>query len=297
MLLLCTRFGVVQEVYCAGNDQTLAFVQNVLEEVLEIFPSVYIHVGGDECPKDRWQACPKCQARIRALGLKDEHELQSWFVRQMDAFLQARGRRLVGWDEILEGGLAPGAGGMSWRGEDGGIAAAKGGHDVIMAPCQKVYFDHYQSADQAKEPLAIGGCCTLENAYGYEPVPAALTTDEARHVLGAQGQLWSEYLDTWRQVEYMAFPRAAALAEVLWSPAAGRDYADFRAYFMVGVPRTGLGEFGFAYDAHPLGFYDIAPLADYYDGSPAGEGAFNQGLWNDVTARKAGGVGFDFYVR
>jgi len=224
----CT-FGIIKEVYCAGNDATLDFVKNVLEEVLEIFPSAYIHIGGDECPKDRWQTCPKCQARIRALALKDEHELQSWFVRQMDTFLQARGRRLVGWDEILEGGLAPGAVVMSWRGEDGGIAAAKAGHDVIMATNKKTYFDHYQSADKEKEPLAIGGCCTLDNVYDYEPIPAVLSAEEAMHVLGAQGQLWSEYFGTWRQVEYMAFPRAAALAEVLWSPATGRDYADFRA--------------------------------------------------------------------
>ena len=221
-------FGVNPEVYCAGNDQTIAFVQNVLEEVLSIFPSVYIHIGGDECPKDRWKTCPKCQARIRAQGLKDEHELQSWFVRQMDDFLQARGRRLIGWDEILEGGLAPGAVVMSWRGEDGGIAAAKAGHDVIMAPHQKIYFDHCQSADPTKEPLAIGGCCTVESVYGYEPIPEALTAEESKHVLGAQGELWSEYFPVWSHVEYMAFPRATALAEVLWSPSAGRSLAEFQ---------------------------------------------------------------------
>jgi len=197
--------------------------------VLEIFPGTYIHIGGDECPKDRWKTCPKCQARIRELGLKDEHELQSWFVRQIDAFLQVRGRQLVGWDEILEGGLALGATVMSWRGEDGGIAAATAGHDVIMAPIQKTYFDQYQSECKEKEPFAIGGCCTLENVYGYEPVPAALTAKEARHVLGAQGQLWSEYFPSWPHVEFMAIPRATALAEVVWSPVSERDYAGFRS--------------------------------------------------------------------
>jgi hexosaminidase len=221
-------FGVHKEVYCAGNDRALALQRDVLEEMLAIFPSAYIHIGGDECPKERWKACPKCQDRIRREGLRDEHGLQSWFVRQMDGFLQARGRRLVGWDEILEGGLAPGAVVMSWRGEDGGIAAARAGHDVVMATNKKVYFDYYQSADREREPLAIGGLCTLETVYGYEPVPAALDAGAAAHVLGAQGQLWTEYMADWPYVEYMAFPRACALAEVLWSPAAGRDFAAFR---------------------------------------------------------------------
>jgi hexosaminidase len=223
-----TSFGVEEEVLCAGNDAALRLMQDALTEIMEIFPSAFIHIGGDECPKTRWRECPKCQARIRALGLKDEHELQSWFIRQMDAFLQAHGRRLVGWDEILEGGLAAGATVMSWRGEEGGVAAAQTGHDVIMAPNSHVYFDHYQSADREHEPRAIGGFLPLEKVYGYEPIPAALTPAQARRVLGAQGQLWSEYLPTWRQVEYMAFPRAAALAEALWSPVARRDYADFR---------------------------------------------------------------------
>jgi hexosaminidase len=225
---VATTFGIVQDVFCAGNDATLRFLKEVMEEVLGIFPGAYVHVGGDECPKDRWKACPKCQARIRAEGLKDEHELQSWFIRQMDAFLQERGRRLVGWDEILEGGLAAGAVVMSWRGEEGGIAAVQAGHDVIMAPNQKVYFDYYQAAERDREPLAIGGCLPLDQVYGYEPIPAALRPDQASRVLGAQGQLWSEYLGNWPYVEYMAFPRAIALAEVLWSPAAGKNYTDFR---------------------------------------------------------------------
>lgn len=223
-----TSFGIEDDVLCAGNDQSLRLMQDILAETLDIFPNAYIHIGGDECRKVRWESCPKCQAHMRALGLKDTHELQSWFIRKIGAFLQARGRRLVGWDEILEGGLAAGAVVMSWRGEAGGIAAAKAGHDVVMASNKHVYFDYYQSADQQREPLAIGGCLPLEHVYAYEPIPAALTPAEGCRVLGAQAQLWSEYMGDWPKVEFMAFPRATALAEVLWSPAASRDYGDFR---------------------------------------------------------------------
>jgi hexosaminidase len=159
--------------------------------------------------------------------LKDEHELQSWFIRRMDAFLNEHGRTLIGWDEILEGGLAPNAVVMSWRGEEGGIAASKAGHDVVMAPNRYVYFDYYITEDKANEPLAIGGFLPLEKVYGYEPVPAQLSVDEAKHVLGAQGELWTEYMKTPAHVEYMAFPRVCALSEVVWSPAARKDYADF----------------------------------------------------------------------
>jgi len=229
-------WGVFKDVFCAGNENVFDFLETVMEAVLDLFPSRFIHVGGDECPKDRWRACPKCQARIRAERLKDEHELQSWFIRRMERFLRRRGRRLVGWDEILEGGLAPGATVMSWRGEDGGIAAARQGHDVVMAPNHSVYFDYYQ-AEPEREPLAIGRFLPLEKVYAYEPVPAALTADEARHVLGAQGQLWTEYMPYPRQVEYMAFPRMCALAEVLWSPAAARDYGDFRRRLDGHLPR------------------------------------------------------------
>ena len=186
-------------------------------------------MGGDECPKDEWKASERAQAKIRALGLKDEHELQSWFIRQMDDFLTARGRVLIGWDEILEGGLAQTAVVMSWRGEDGGIAAAQAGHDVVMAPYHYTYLDYYQSEDRAKEPLAIGGFLPLEKVYGYEPIPAALNAEQARHVLGAQCQLWTEYIPNPQHLEYMAFPRLCALAEVTWSPAARKDYADFNA--------------------------------------------------------------------
>lgn len=220
------NWGVEPEVYCAGNDQVFKFLQDVLIEVMVLFPSEYIHIGGDECPKKRWEACPKCQDRIKAEGLKDEHELQSWFVKKIDSFLVKHGRRLVGWDEILEGGLAPNATVMSWRGEDGGIAAAQSGHDVVMAPNSFMYFDYYQ-ADPKKEPLAIGGFLPLERVYSYNPVPEVLTTKQQKYVLGVQGQVWTEYIATPEYVEYMAYPRACALAEAAWSSLSKKDYNDF----------------------------------------------------------------------
>jgi hexosaminidase len=223
-----TRWGVTPYILNA-EESTVAFMQDVLTEVLDIFPSPFIHVGGDEAAKDLWKVNPRIQARIKELGLKDEHELQSWFIRRMDAFLTQKGRRLVGWDEILEGGLAPGATVMSWRGVNGGIAAAQAGHDVVMTPGQWTYFDHYQSRDQATEPLAIGGFLPIDSVYMYEPVPPQLDSVQAKHVLGAQGQLWTEYIPDPKQAEYMAFPRLAALAEVLWTPPARKDLPNFRA--------------------------------------------------------------------
>lgn len=219
-------WGVFDEIYCAGNDEVFEFNKNVLAEVLELFPSTFIHIGGDEAPKARWKQCPKCQARIQAEGLKDEHELQSYFIRRMDQWLDERGRRLIGWDEILEGGLAPGATVMSWRGIDGGIAAAKSGHDVVMTPTSHCYLDYYQSREPG-EPEAIGGFLPLETVYGYEPTPDVLTEEEAKHILGAQGNLWTEYIPTPEHFEYMAFPRLLALAEVTWSPKAKRDFGSF----------------------------------------------------------------------
>ena len=211
------------------EESTITFMQDVLEEVLALFPSPFIHIGGDEAKKTQWEASPRVQARMRELGIPDEHALQSWFITRMDAFLTARGRRLVGWDEILEGGLAPNATVMSWRGTAGGIAAAKAGHDVVMAPTSHTYFDYYQSRDRTQEPLAFGGFLPLDTAYAFEPVPDGLSPEEARHVLGAQAQHWTEYMRTPRQVEYMAFPRLAALAEVVWTPRARRDFSDFRS--------------------------------------------------------------------
>ncbi len=219
------RWGVNKHIFNA-DESTILFLQDVLKEVMELFPSRFIHVGGDEAPKDEWKASAKAQARIKELGLRDEAELQSWFIRRMDQFLTAAGRRLIGWDEILEGGLAAGAAVMSWRGEKGGIEAAHAGHDVVMAPTQFVYFDYYQSKEPG-EPPAIGGFVPLDKVYGYEPVPPELSASQARHVLGTQAQLWSEYMPTARQMEYMAFPRVAALAEVAWSAPERKDYGSF----------------------------------------------------------------------
>ncbi len=224
-LTVWTTWGVCPDIL-VPTDETVRFMQDVLTEVMDIFPSEFIHIGGDEATKEQWKASPLVQARIRELGLKDEAEMQSWFVRQMDAFLTKHGRRLIGWDEILEGGLAPSATVMSWRGEKGGIAAAQDGHDVVMAPTTHTYLDYYQGPPE-KEPLAIGGNLPLEKIYSYEPIPKELTPEQARHVLGAQAQLWAEYIPTQRHLEYMAFPRALALAEVVWSPKEGRSFAEF----------------------------------------------------------------------
>jgi hexosaminidase len=209
------------------SDSTITFMKDVLTEVMRLFPSKFIHVGGDEAIKPEWIASPVAQARIRELGLKDEHELQSWFIRQMDEFLTSHGRRLIGWDEILEGGLAPNAVVMSWRGTAGGLAAARAEHDAVMAPGSHTYFDKYQSVDQSREPLAIGGFLPIDTVYSYEPVPPELEPRYAKHILGAQGQVWTEYIEGPKNVEYMAFPRVAALAEVVWTPRERKDFADF----------------------------------------------------------------------
>jgi hexosaminidase len=222
-----TRTGVFEDVYCAGNEGTLEFLQNVLAEIIPLFPGEYVHVGGDECPKVRWKACPKCQGRIRTEGLKDEHELQSYVIRRMEKFLAKLDRRLIGWDEILEGGLAPGATVMSWRGTEGGIAAARAGHDVVMTPHEHCYLDYRQA--ESGEPVAIGRRVTLlETTYAYEPVPSELTREQARHILGVQGNIWTEYMPDMQHVEYMTWPRAAAIAEVGWSQAGAKNFADFR---------------------------------------------------------------------
>lgn len=219
------------------EESTITFMHDVLDEVLELFPSPFIHIGGDEADKTQWKASARVQARMRELGVKDEHELQSWFIRRMDTYLASKGRRLIGWDEILEGGLAPNAAVMSWRGTTGGIAAAKAGHDVVMAPTSHTYLDYYQSADRANEPLAFGGFLPLDTVYAFEPLPAELTPEQARHILGAQAQHWTEYMRTPRHVEYMAFPRLSALAEVVWTPKPRRDFADYRARLVVHMAR------------------------------------------------------------
>jgi hexosaminidase len=209
------------------SDSAVTFMQDVLREVMTLFPGQYIHIGGDEAGKSQWKASEEVQERIKSLGLKDEHEMQSWFIRQMDAFLTKNNRRLIGWDEILEGGLAENATVMSWRGTVGGIAAARANHDVVMAPGSHTYFDHYQSLDKGHEPLAIGGYLPIDTAYAFEPIPAVLTPQEATHILGAQAQLWTEYIRDPKELEYMAFPRMSALAEALWSAKSRRDFGDF----------------------------------------------------------------------
>ncbi|MGR6970703.1 beta-N-acetylhexosaminidase [Streptomyces cynarae] len=231
----------------APTDTTLRFYEGVFEEVLELFPSPFVHIGGDECPKDQWRRSPAAQARIKELGLADEDELQAWFVRHFDTWLTARGRRLVGWDEILEGGLADGATVSSWRGYAGGITAARAGHDVVMCPEQQVYLDHRQDGG-ADEPVPIGYVRTLEDVYRFEPVPPQLTPQEARHVLGTQANVWTEVTEDQGRVDYQAFPRLAAFAEVAWSalPApAERDFADFER--RMGVHYRRLDALGVAY--------------------------------------------------
>jgi len=221
------KWGVAHDVYCAGNEAVYAFLEDVLTEVLELFPGKYIHIGGDECPKTRWKTCPECQSMIEAQGLKNEHELQSYFIERVGKFLTRNDRRLIGWDEILEGGLAPNATVMSWRGVKGGIKAAGMGHDVVMTPTSHCYFDYYQSQDKAGEPPAIGGFLPLKKVYSFNPIPPELTPDRIGHILGAQGNVWTEYMPNSKQVEYMAFPRACALAEVLWSGPGSQNYDDF----------------------------------------------------------------------
>ena len=223
---VATRWGVYGEVFCAGNEQTFEFLENVLLEVIELFPGQYIHIGGDECPKVRWEECEKCQARIEEEGLADEHELQSYFIRRIEEFLIAHDRKLIGWDEILEGGLAPEATVMSWRGTEGGIAAAKEHHDVIMTPTSHCYLDYYQG-DRETEPLAIGGYLSLDTVYSYEPVPEGLTEEEAKFILGTQGNVWTEYMETPEHVEYMVYPRACALAEIGWTPKRNKNFENF----------------------------------------------------------------------
>lgn len=230
---VCPLWGVFDDVFCIGNDQAMQFLEDVLAEVIDIFPSRYIHIGGDEAPRTRWQHCPKCQARIRAEKLKAdakhsaEDRLQSYCMTRIERFLNERGRQIIGWDEILEGDVAPNATVMSWRGSAGGIQAAQMGHDVIMTPNDYCYFDYYQTKERDNEPLAIGGYVPLEKVYSLEPT-AQLTAEQARHIVGAQANLWTEYIATPEHVEYMVLPRMAALCEVQWSAPEKKSYDDFR---------------------------------------------------------------------
>ena len=219
------KWGVFDDVYCP-KEETFAFLENVLTEVMALFPSEYIHIGGDECPKTRWKNCPHCQKIIVEKGLKDEHELQSYFIQRIEKFVNSKGRKIIGWDEILEGGLAPNAAVMSWRGTEGGIAAAKEKHFVVMTPGSHCYFDHYQG-EPKNEPIAIGGYTNVEKVYAFNPIPKELTSEEATYILGAQANVWTEYMNTPEHVEYMTMPRMAALSEVLWGTSNTEKYKDF----------------------------------------------------------------------
>jgi len=220
-----TRWGVFKQVYCP-KDETFKFLEDVMDEVFELFPSKLVHVGGDECPKASWKKCEHCQKLIKELGLKDEFELQSWFITRMEKYINSKGHEIIGWDEILQGGLAPNAKVMSWLGEEGGIKAAKQHHEVVMAPYPKYYLDYWQ-ADPESEPLAMGGPTTLRTMYEYNPVPEVLTPEEQKYIIGVEGCVWTEYMPTPARVEYMAYPRMAAIAEAGWTNDEHKDWEDF----------------------------------------------------------------------
>ena len=209
-------WGVFKEIYCSKNE-TFDFLEDIIDEVVELFPGKYIHIGGDEAPKTNWKACGNCQNVINREELKDEHELQSYFITRMEKYINSKGKQIIGWDEILEGGLAPNATVMSWRGVSGGIEAAKMNHEVIMTPNATCYLDHYQAKDTANEPLAIGGYTPIEEIYNYEPIPNELDKSLHKYIIGAQGNVWTEYMKTSDHVEYMVFPRIFALSEVVWA--------------------------------------------------------------------------------
>lgn len=249
--LCCTGKPYTSGVFCVGNPKTFEFMENVLTEVIELFPSEYIHIGGDEAGKGHWKKCPKCQALIKREKLADENELQSYMIRRAEEFLISKGRKLIGWDEILEGGLAPEATVMSWRGEAAGFKSARMGHDVIMTPGGYMYFDFYQ-ADPRKQPYAIGGYTPVKKVYSYNPIPKdSLTAEEAKHFLGVQANTWTEYMKTKEHLEYMMFPRALALAEVAWTPQEKRSWNDFKPRLNAHIPilkKLGLNPFSLSYE-------------------------------------------------
>lgn len=232
--------------FCIGNEKSFTFMENVLSEVIELFPSEYIHIGGDEAGKGAWKTCPKCQGLMRRNGMKDVDELQSYMIHRAEEFLISKGRKLIGWDEILEGGLAPEATVMSWRGEEGGIKSARMGHDVVMTPGGYMYFDFYQ-ADPKTQPYAIGGYTPIKRAYSYNPVPVdSLTAEESKHILGVQANTWTEYIKDEKHLEYMMFPRALAVAEIGWTPQEERSWEDFKPRMNANIPvlqRMGINTF------------------------------------------------------
>ena len=227
------RWGIADDVLCVGKEETMKFLEDVLAEVADLFPSEYVHIGGDECPKVRWEECPHCQAKIAELGLKDddkhkaEHYLQSYVTNRMEQFLSTKGKKIIGWDEILEGEIAPNATVMSWRGVEGGLEAVRMGHDAIMVPYTHLYLDYYQSEDKENEPLAIGGYVPVELVYSFEPYTEDMTDQEKSHILGIQANLWTEYIPTDAQLEYMLLPRMSALSEIQWCEPENKDYERF----------------------------------------------------------------------
>lgn len=223
---VANRWGVFEDVLCPGKDETFTFVENVLTEICELFPGEYIHVGGDECPTVRWRECPRCRSRIKSEKLKDESELQGYFMKRVAKILATRNKKMIGWDEILQSGPPRTAAVMAWRNLKYGLKAARAGHQAVMCPMSHCYFDFYQAKEN--EPKAIGGFLPLEKVYEFEPVPPALNETESRHILGGQGNVWTEYMADFKQVEYMAVPRLCALAEKLWSPGEKRDFENFK---------------------------------------------------------------------
>lgn len=253
-------WGVFDDVFCAGKESTFQMLEGILDEVMQLFPSKYIHIGGDECPKANWKRCPQCQQRIKEQGLKDEHELQSYFIQRVEKYLNSKGRNIIGWDEILEGGLAPNATVMSWRGDQGGIEAAKQNHDVMMTPQGWCYFDHSQSRNE--DSVTIGGFTPLEKVYGYDPLPKELGADQLKHILGAQANVWTEYMANTRKVEYMIFPRMSALSEVLWTSKEKKDSADFEKRLETQFKRYALWEVNYSKAFFSL-TSEILPTKDY----------------------------------
>jgi hexosaminidase len=254
-----TEWGVSDDVFCPGKDATFNFIQDILSEVIDLFPGEYIHVGGDECPKVRWKHCPDCQNRMKAENLKNENELQSYFIKRIEKFLNSKGKKLIGWDEILEGGLPERANVMSWRGESGGIQAASNGHNVVMTPNNDCYFDHYQG--KYNEPLSIGGLTTLKDVYDYQPVPKNLDEKFRKHILGSQANLWAEYIPTSEHLEYMIFPRLCALVENLWTYENRHNYKDFLQRMDTEYLRLDLKKINYRVNP-PEGFEDINKTID-----------------------------------
>ncbi len=257
---VATKWGVFEDIYCT-KETTFKFLEDVLDEVMALFPGKYIHIGGDEAPKTRWKTCKNCQQVIKREGLKDEHELQSYFISRMEKYINSKGKQIIGWDEILEGGLAPNATVMSWRGTQGAVTAAKQHHDVILTPGSHCYFDHYQSTKE-DEPVAIGGFLPLQKVYSFNPIPKELTQEEAKYVLGAQGNVWTEYMKTSEHVEYMAFPRMVALSEVVWSSPNNKNFENFRERLEIYQKRLDVRKVNYANH-----LYEVSGKSEIKDGS------------------------------